>query len=120
MLTVQIQTVYSTAYLCFFTSTLPHCLIQKVHCQTTYVPTASIAEANKEVLKAAAEAKEPQKKGPYIKVTPEYKAKVVKFVSNNGNSYNKRIVVVVYIMPAVQHFSNKTGPNFLVCDIPLS
>ena len=34
--------------------------------------TASIAEANKEVLKAAAEAKEPQKKGSYIKVTSEY------------------------------------------------
>ena len=36
------------------------------------IPTASIAEANKEVLKAVAEAKEPQKKGPYIIVTPEY------------------------------------------------
>ena len=30
------------------------------------MPTAWIAEANKEVLKAVAEAKEPQKKGPYV------------------------------------------------------
>ena len=34
-----------------------------------HLPTAVIAEANKEVLKAVAEAKEPQKKGPYIKFT---------------------------------------------------
>ena len=40
-----------------------------------HLPTASIAEGNKEVLKAV-EAKEPQKKGPYIKFTPEYKEKV--------------------------------------------
>ena len=68
-----------------------------------HVLTASIAEANKEVLKAVAEAKEPQKKGPYIKVTPEYKAKVAKFASINA-----------YITATVQHFSNKTGPNILV------
>jgi len=55
-----------------------------------HVLTASIAEANKEVLKAVAEAKEPQKKGPYIKVTPEYKAKVAKFASINGNSVAAR------------------------------
>ena len=55
-----------------------------------YVPTASIAEANKEVLKAVARAKEPQKKGPYIKVTPEYKVKVAKFASINGNSVAAR------------------------------
>ena len=54
------------------------------------VPTASIAEANKEVLKVVAGAKEPQKKGPYIKVTPEYKAKVAKFASINGNSVAAR------------------------------
>ena len=65
-------------------------------------------------MKAVDEDKEPQKKGPYIKVTPEYKAKVAKFASVNGNSYSKRIVVVVYAMAAVQHFSNKTGPNILV------
>ena len=47
----------------------------------------SIAEANKEVLKAVAEAKEPQKKGPYINFTPEYKAYVVaKFAFINGNT----------------------------------
>ena len=40
-----------------------------------HLPTASIVEGNKEVLKAV-EAKEPQKKGPYIKFTPEYKEKV--------------------------------------------
>ena len=34
------------------------------------------AEAYKEILKAVAEAKEPQKKCPYIKFTLEYKAKV--------------------------------------------
>ena len=62
-----------------------------------HLPTASIAEGNKEVLKAVAEAKEPQKKGPYIKFTPEYKAKVVKFASINGNSYSKRIVVIEYV-----------------------
>ena len=40
-----------------------------------------MAEADKEVLKAVAEAKEPQKKGPYIKFTPECKAKVARFAS---------------------------------------
>ena len=45
-----------------------------------------MAEADKGVLKAIAEAKEPQKKGAYIKFTPECKAKVVKFASINGNS----------------------------------
>lgn len=57
---------------------------------SNHLPTASIAEANKEVLKVIAEAKEPQKKGPYIKVTPEYKAKVAKFASVNGNSVATR------------------------------
>ena len=28
--------------------------------------------------------------------------------------YRERIVVVAYITPTVQHFSNKTGPNILV------
>ena len=55
-----------------------------------HVTTASIAEANKEVMKAVVEAKErvkePQKKGPYLKVTPKCKAKVVQFASINGNS----------------------------------
>ena len=54
------------------------------------IPTASIAEANKEVLKAVAEVKEPEKKGPYIIVTPEYKAKIAKFASINGNSVAAR------------------------------
>ena len=50
------------------------------------VPSASISEANKEVMKTiAAVDKEPQKKGPYLKVTPEYKAKIAKFASINGN-----------------------------------
>ena len=55
-----------------------------------HLPTASIAEANKEVLKAVAGAKEPQKKGPYIIVTPECKAQVAKFASINGNSVAAR------------------------------
>ena len=47
---------------------------------------ASIAEANKEVMKMiAAVDKEPQKKGPYLKVTPEYKDQVAKFALINGN-----------------------------------
>ena len=81
-----------------------------------HLPTVWIAEANKKVLKAVAEAKEPQKKSPCIKFTPEYKAKVAKFASINGNSYmhSKRIVVVAYVTVEVQHFSNKTGPNILV------
>ena len=82
---------------------------------SNHLPTPSIAEANKEVLKAVAEAKKPQKKGPYMKkLTPEYKAKVAKFAFISGNNYSKRIVVVVYIMAAVQHFFNKTGPKILV------
>ena len=36
-----------------------------------HLPTVSIAEANKEVFKAVAEAKEPQKKGSCIKVTQQ-------------------------------------------------
>ena len=80
-----------------------------------YLPTVLIAEANKEVLKAVAGAKEQQKKGPYITVTPEHKAKVTMFASINGNSYSKRIMVAAYVMVAVQHFSNRTGlPNILV------
>ena len=55
-----------------------------------HLPTASIAEANREVLKAVAEAKEPRNKGPYIKVTPECKAQVAKFASINGNSVAAR------------------------------
>ena len=70
--------------------------------------------SKQEVLKAVAEAKEPQKKGPYKKFSPEYKAKVAKFASINGNSYSKRVIVVVCVTVEVQHFSNKTGPNILV------
>jgi len=55
-----------------------------------HLPTVSIAEANREDLKAGAEAKEPQKKGTYMKVTPEYKAKVAKFALINGNSVAAR------------------------------
>ena len=55
-----------------------------------HVPTASIAEANKEVMKAVVEAKEwatePWKK---LKVTPEYKAKVALFASIKGASPNR-------------------------------
>ena len=58
------------------------------------IPTYSaIAEASKEDLKAVAEAKAPQKKGPYIKFTPEYRAKVAKFASIIEIAYSKRIVV---------------------------
>ena len=71
-----VQTVYSTAYRCLFTSTskewtsISASLLDAKGPLSDYLPTASpkrhcwIAEANKEVLKAAAEAKEPQKKGP--------------------------------------------------------
>ena len=59
-----------------------------------HVPTASIAEANKEVMKAVVEvkewAKETRKKGPYLKVTSQYKAKVAQFASINGNSVASR------------------------------
>ena len=61
---------------------------------SNHVPTASIAEANKEVMKAVVEvkerAKEIQKKGPYLKVTSQYKAKVAQFASINGNSIAAR------------------------------
>jgi len=57
---------------------------------SNYIPTISIAEANKEVLKVIAKVKEPQKKGSSIKVTPEYKAKVAKLVSSHGNSIAAR------------------------------
>ena len=94
---VTVQTVYSTAYLGVFTSSyfkgvdisalLPDPKGEPKGPLSDHLPTAPTAEANKEVLKAVAEAKEPQKKGPYIKFTPKYKAKVAKFVSINGNSY---------------------------------
>ena len=41
----------------------------------------------------AAVDKEPQKNGPYLKVTPEYKAKVAKFASINGNSVAARKLI---------------------------
>ena len=56
------------------------------------------------------------------KLTPKYVAKVAKFVSSNGNSYSKRIMAhatVSFVTTAVQHFSNKTGPNILVNVISL-
>ena len=46
---------------------VPQCLIQKGPL-SDHLPTVLIAaKASKEVLKAVAKAKEPQKKGPYIK-----------------------------------------------------
>ena len=68
--------IYSTAYQCLFTSTskgwtgISASLPDPKGPLSAYSPTASperrrqIVEANKEVLKAVAEAKEPQKKGP--------------------------------------------------------
>ena len=102
------------AYTCYSTNCLLDCLPSYVSLQVlqesgyfcpdpkgplsdhSHLPTALIAEANKEVLTAVAEAKEPQKKGPYIKFTPEYKAKVAKFASilMEIASYSKGIVVV--------------------------
>ena len=75
--------------------------------------SSSIAEANKEVLKAVAEAKEPQKKDPYIKFTMEYKAKVAKLTSINGNSYSERIVVVAYVMRQYSTFPIKQDQTSL-------
>ena len=58
------------------------------------VPSASIAEANKEVMKMiAAVAKELQKKGPYLK------AKVAKFASINGNSVAARKWLCIFFGP---------------------
>ena len=71
-----VQTVYSTVYRCLFTSTskewtsISASLPDPKGPLSDCLPTASperrrrIAEANKEVLKAVAEAKELQKKGP--------------------------------------------------------
>ena len=50
------------------------------------VPSESIAEANKEVVRVITTDETPQKKGPYLKVTPECNAKIAKFDSINGNS----------------------------------
>ena len=87
---VTVQSVCLTAYLCFFTSTLKQLvdisasLLDPKGPLPDHLPTVLVAETNKEVLKAVAEAKEPKKKGPYIKVTQEYKAKVANFASING------------------------------------
>ena len=122
------------AYTCYSTNCLLDCLPSYVSLQVlqesgyfcpdpkgplsdhSHLPTALITEANKEVFTAVAEAKEPQKKGPYIKFTPEYRAKVAKFASilMEIASYSKGIVVVAYVTKAVQHFCNKTGRNNLV------
>ena len=77
------MSVHSTNYLCLFTSTsrectfLPHRLIRKVLCQTTYLQCQRRSwrrlRKQERGLKAVAEAKEPQKKNPYIKSIPEYK-----------------------------------------------
>ena len=72
--------------------------------------TASIAEAKQEVLKAVAEAKAPQKKGPYIKLPPKYRAKVAKFPSIIEIAYSKGIVIHrlrTSRRQYMQHFSNK-------------
>ena len=74
-----------------FCLTACRCLIRKgfvrpISYVASYLATASIVEANKEILKAVAEAKEPKRKRSYIKFTPEYKAKVAKFASINGNT----------------------------------
>ena len=49
------------------------------------VPTSSIIEANNEVLKAIADQSTRKKKGPYIKVAPECKAKVAKYALEHSN-----------------------------------
>ena len=46
------------------------------------VPPLAIAEANKDVL---VQYVEPKKKGPYIKISPECKAKIAKYAIENGN-----------------------------------
>ena len=61
------------------------CPIRRVLCPTMY-----LQRRLQKHTKRLAGAKEPQKKGPYIKVTPEYKAKVAKFTSINGNSVTAR------------------------------
>ena len=59
-----------------------------------HLPTAPIAEANKKVLKAVAEANEPQKKGPYIKSLQNAKHKLpsllllMEIASLPGNTLN--------------------------------
>ena len=64
---VTVQTVYSTAYLCLCTSTsfkrvdISASLPDLKGPLSDHLPTASIVEANKKILKAVAEAKEPQK-----------------------------------------------------------
>ena len=48
------------------------------------VPPRAIAEVNKDVL-AAMRYVEPKKKGPYIKISPECKAKIAKYAIENDN-----------------------------------
>ena len=48
------------------------------------VPPLANAEANKDVL-AAMKYVEPKKKGPYIKISPECKARIAKYAIENGN-----------------------------------
>ena len=53
------------------------------------VPPPAIAEANKDVLTAMQHV-QPKKKGPYIKVSPKCKAKIAKYVIENGNCATAR------------------------------
>ena len=58
------------------------------------VPTSSINEANNEVLKAIADQSTRKKKGPYIKVAPECKAKVAKYALGTVTVQQLRNTVV--------------------------
>ena len=50
------------------------------------VPTSSIIEANNEVLKAIADQSTRKKKGPYIKVAPEYKPALINQLLQTSSS----------------------------------
>ena len=49
------------------------------------VSTGIIIEANNEMLKAITNQSALKKKGPYIKVAPQRKAKIAKYVLEHGN-----------------------------------
>ena len=53
------------------------------------VPPPAIAEVNKDVLTAMQHV-QPKKKGPYIKISPECKAKIAKYAIKNGNCATAR------------------------------
>ena len=66
------------------------------------VPSISIAEANKEVLKILNENQ--TKKGPYIKVTPERKAQIARYAMEHGDCASSR----KYSQELQQHLNEST------------